>query len=47
MAQISNSNVFTNDAASSTSTSDLLQQAFQQVVDDDDMKVFRRIFTKR
>ncbi|XP_035734683.1 uncharacterized protein LOC118447189 [Vespa mandarinia] len=36
MAQISNSNVFTNDAASSTSTSDLLQQAFQQVVDDDD-----------
>ncbi|KAF7403135.1 hypothetical protein HZH66_005402 [Vespula vulgaris] len=36
MAQISNSNVFTNDATSSTSTSDLLQQAFQQVVDDDD-----------
>lgn len=36
MAQISNSNVFTNDAASSTSTSDLLQQAFQQVVDDND-----------
>ncbi|XP_043260708.1 uncharacterized protein LOC122402175 [Colletes gigas] len=35
MAQISNSTVFTNDA-SSTGASDLLQQAFQQVVDDDD-----------
>lgn len=35
MAEISNSTVFTNDA-SSTGASDLLQQAFQQVVDDDD-----------
>ncbi|KAK1132286.1 hypothetical protein K0M31_016406 [Melipona bicolor] len=35
MAKISNSTVFTNDA-SSTGASDLLQQAFQQVVDDDD-----------
>lgn len=35
MADISNSAVFTNDA-SSTGASDLLQQAFQQVVDDDD-----------
>ncbi|XP_076661511.1 uncharacterized protein LOC143365321 [Halictus rubicundus] len=34
MAEISNSTVFTNDA--STGASDLLQQAFQQVVDDDD-----------
>ncbi|XP_054014979.1 uncharacterized protein LOC128895953 [Hylaeus anthracinus] len=34
MAEISNSAVFTNDA--STGASDLLQQAFQQVVDDDD-----------
>ncbi|KAK2587890.1 hypothetical protein KPH14_003987 [Odynerus spinipes] len=36
MAEISNSNVFTSDAAPSTGTSDLLQQAFRQVVDDDD-----------
>lgn len=35
MAEISNSTVFTNDAPS-TGASDLLQQAFQQVVDDDD-----------
>ncbi|XP_076247227.1 uncharacterized protein LOC143187117 [Calliopsis andreniformis] len=35
MADISNSAVFTNDA-SSTGASDLLQQAFQQVVNDDD-----------
>ncbi|CAK9816541.1 Zinc finger protein 839 [Anthophora plagiata] len=35
MAEISNSTVFTSDA-SSTGASDLLQQAFQQVVDDDD-----------
>lgn len=34
MAKISNSTVFTNDASSGAS--DLLQQAFQQVVDDDD-----------
>lgn len=36
MAEISNSTVFTSDAAPSTGTSDLLQQAFRQVVDDDD-----------
>lgn len=35
MAEITNSTVFTNDT-SSTGASDLLQQAFQQVVDDDD-----------
>ncbi|XP_015438466.1 PREDICTED: uncharacterized protein LOC107193517 isoform X2 [Dufourea novaeangliae] len=35
MAEISNSTVFTNDASAS-GASDLLQQAFQQVVDDDD-----------